>query len=251
MINGSSCTLLFYVDDIYASHKDQSVLYDLLKVINDKFKTDTQDLSITRGVNHDYIGVNIDFSGKDHVRITQYDFLEDILDKTSRYYGGMNGTSVTPAVSDIFTVDKTSTLLSKHQAEYFYRITARLLFASKRARPDLQVAMAYFCTRVKSPKVSDYVKLVRVIKYMHAIIHLPLFLGWDKTGTLTWAVDASFAVHGDFRSHTGALLTLGRDAAMAFSMKQKINSKSSTKAELIGVDDALNFLVWVKQWMEW
>ena len=38
---------------------------------------------------------------------------------------------------------------------------------------------------------------------------------------------------------------------MAFSMKQKINSKSLTEAELIGVDDALNFLVWVKQWMEW
>ena len=38
---------------------------------------------------------------------------------------------------------------------------------------------------------------------------------------------------------------------MAFSMKQKINSKSSTEAELIGVDDAFNFLVWVKQWMEW
>ena len=38
---------------------------------------------------------------------------------------------------------------------------------------------------------------------------------------------------------------------MAFSMKQKINSNSSTEAELIGVDNALNFLVWVKQWMEW
>ena len=151
MINGSSCTLLFYVDDIYASHKDQSVLDDLLKVINDKFKTDTQDLSITRGVNHDYIGMNIDFSGKDHVRITQYDFLDDILDQTSRYYEGMkNGTSVTPAVLDVFIVDETSTLLPKHQAEYFHRITARLLFASKRARLDLQVVVAYLCTRVKS-----------------------------------------------------------------------------------------------------
>ena len=85
MINGSSCTLLFYVDDIYASHKDQSVLNDLLKVINNKFKTDTQDLSITRGVNHDYIGMNIDFSGKDHVRITQYTNPSDI--RAARFLG--------------------------------------------------------------------------------------------------------------------------------------------------------------------
>ena len=185
--------------------------------------------------------MNIDFSGNDHVRITQYDFLEDILNKTNEHFGGMNGTSVTPAVSDVFTVDEASRPLSKEQAEYFHCITARLLFASKRARPDLLVAVAYLCTRVKSPTMSDYLKLLRVIRYIRATIHLPLLLGWDETGTLTWAVDASFAVHGDFRSHTGALLTLGKGAAMASSMKQKINSKSSTEAELIGVDDALNF----------
>lgn len=40
--------------------------------------------------------------------------------------------------------------------------------------------------------------------------------------TLTWAVGASFAVHTNFRSHMGALLTKGRGAIMeAFSMKEK------------------------------
>ena len=108
---------MFYVDDIYALHKEQGVLDDLLKVINDKFKTDTHNLSITRDDNHDYIGMDIDFSGKDHVRITQYDFLEDILNETNKHFGGMNGTSVTPAVSDLFIVDETSPPLSKEQAE--------------------------------------------------------------------------------------------------------------------------------------
>lgn len=244
MINGSSCTLLSYVDDIYATYKDQNVLDDVLKVINNKFKTDTQNLSITKGVNHAYIGMNIDFSGKGHVRITQYDFLQDILEETSRNYESMNVNNITPAMSDVFTVDESSPLLPTDQAEYFHCITAQLLFASMKARPNLQVATAYLCTQVKSPTVSDYSKLARVIKYICAIIHLPLLLGWDETGTLTWAVDAFFAVHGDFRSQTGALLNLVRSADMAFLMKQKINFKSSTKAELIGVDDALNFLVW-------
>tara|TARA_B110001450_G_C17488720_1_gene427369 strand:+ start:159 stop:371 length:213 start_codon:yes stop_codon:yes gene_type:complete len=68
--------------------------------------------------------------------------------------------------------------------------------------------------------------------------------------TLTWAVGASFAVHTNFRSHMGALLTKGRGAIMeAFSMKEKINTKSSIEAELVGVDDSLNTLVWVKQWI--
>ena len=34
-------------------------------------------------------------------------------------------------------------------------------------------------------------------------------------------------------------------------MKQKINTKSSTEAELVGVDDAANYLVWLKLFFEW
>jgi hypothetical protein len=64
-------------------------------------------------------------------------------------------------------------------------------------------------------------------------------LGWDGTGQLRWSVDASFAVHKDMRSHTGAVLSLGQGALMSMSLKQKINTKSST-------DDAMNFVEWIQ-----
>ena len=35
------------------------------------------------------------------------------------------------------------------------------------------------------------------------------------------------------------------------SMKQKINTKSSTEAELEGIDDAMNFVVWSKLFFDW
>ena len=76
-------------------------------------------------------------------------------------------------------------------------------------------------------------------------------MGWDESGTITWSVDASFAVHGDYRSHTGATASLGKGSILAISMKQKINTKSSTEAELVGVDDAANYLVWLKLFFEW
>ena len=81
-----------------------------MEVINKDFKTVTQNLSIMRDLNHDYIRMNIDFSGVDHVRITQYqhNFLEDILDETNNHYEGMRETSVTPAVSDVFTINALS-----------------------------------------------------------------------------------------------------------------------------------------------
>jgi hypothetical protein len=130
--------------------------------------------------------------------------------------------------------------------DFFHQTTARLLFAAKRARPDLQVAVVYLCTRVKSLNQSDYRKLTRVIKYLRLTISIPLALGWDGTRQLRWSVGASFAVHKDMRSHTGDVLTLGQGALMSMSLKQKINTKSSTEAELLGVDDAMNFVEWIQ-----
>ena len=37
---------------------------------------------------------------------------------------------------------------------------------------------------------------------------------------------------------------------MTMSRKQKINTKSSTEAELVGADDALNALLWTRLFME-
>jgi hypothetical protein len=81
-------------------------------------------------------------------------------------------------------------------------------------------------------------------------ISIPLVLGWDGSGQIRWSVDASFAVHKDMRSHTGAVLSLGQGALMSMSLKQKINTKSSTEAELVGVDDAKNFVEWIQLFVE-
>ena len=172
-----------------------------------------------------------------------YDFLEDILEDAPDDMDGTNAR--TPVKSNLFTVDHNSPLLNAKEVDAFHRKTACLLFAAKRARPDIQVAVAYLCTRVKAPDQSDYAKLTRVIRYIRRTIHMPLVVGWDKSGTLLWSVDASFAIHEDMRSHTGALLKLGKGAVLSLSCKQKLNSKSSTEVEIIGVDDAMNFIMWM------
>jgi hypothetical protein len=75
-------------------------------------------------------------------------------------------------------------------------------------------------------------------------------LGWDGTERLMWSVDASFAIHKDMRNHTGAVLSLRQGALMSMSLKQKINTKSSTEAELVAVDDAMNFVKWIQLFVE-
>ena len=53
---------------------------------------------------------------------------------------------------------------------------------------------------------------------------------------IKWWIDASSAVHGDMRSHTGGTMTLGKRSVCSSPIRQKLTTKSSTKAELVGVD---------------
>ena len=62
---------------------------------------------------------------------------------------------------------------------------------------------------------------------------------------------AFFAVHNDMKSHTGATLSFGTGVVNSVSTtKQKVNSRSSTEAELIGVDDVLSKILWTKLFIE-
>jgi hypothetical protein len=57
-------------------------------------------------------------------------------------------------------------------------------------------------------------------------------------------------VHPDFKSHTGAVMTLGKGAMQSITRKQKMNLQSSTEGELVAVDDAATMILWTKLFLE-
>ena len=63
-------------------------------------------------------------------------------------------------------------------------------------------------------------------------------------------MDASYAVHPDMRSHTGGVISFGTGGVLCKSTKQKINTKSSTEAELVGASDYLPNTLWTKMFLE-
>ena len=63
-------------------------------------------------------------------------------------------------------------------------------------------------------------------------------------------MDAAFAVHPDFKSHTGGVMTFGRGAVQNVSRKQKLNTKSSTDVELVAADDLSVMILWTKLFLE-
>ena len=79
---------------------------------------------------------------------------------------------------------------------------------------------------------------------------LVLTLEATSLSTIKWWVDASFAVHKDCRSHTGATMTLGKGCPINISTKQKLNTTSSTVAELVGVSDAMSIILWTRLFLK-
>jgi hypothetical protein len=89
-----------------------------------------------------------------------------------------------------------------------------------------------------------------VLEYVKSTIDLTYTIGADDIGRMRTWVDASFAVHGDMKSHTGGVVSFGRGGLMCKSRKQTLNVKSSTEAEQVGASDYLPNPIWAKAFLE-
>ena len=61
-----------------------------------------------------------------------------------------------------------------------------------------------------------------------------------------WLMDLAFGAHPDFESHIGGTMKFkeGHRSVTNVSAKQKLNTESSTVAELVGVDQVLPLALW-------
>ena len=70
-----------HVDDLIDSHKDQCVLDNYIKELNEVFEKEKK-LEETKGDIHEYLGLTIDFSMPENVVFIVFDYLEDIIVET-------------------------------------------------------------------------------------------------------------------------------------------------------------------------
>lgn len=179
--------------------------------------------------------------------------MDDCVDRTlSDVRGNMEGTATSPAVDRLCNANSTNPEpLLEEDAKCFHTMTAKSLFLSKRARPDVQQGVAFLTTRAKGPDKDDCEKLSRVIECLRADPRLALTLEADDVQTVKWWFDASFAVHPDMKSHTGATMSIGEKGSQCTTFtRQKLNAKSSTEAELVGVSDMMPMVLWTRHFLE-
>ena len=118
----------------------------------------------------------------------------------------------------------------------------------------MALAISVIGGSVWDPTRDDWKKLKRLCDYRKGSFKLNLVLKIDAGGVpiLKWYVDASFTVHEDIRSHTGGVFcpSLQGGALISGSIRQKLNTRSSTEAELVGADDFMSKIFWTLSFLK-
>jgi hypothetical protein len=237
------------VDDLKSSHIDPKVNNQFDKWLQENYG-EHGEVAIHQGKIHDYLGMEIDFSEKGKVKIGMTEYVESMLEVFPEKMKSTD-TAVTLASNGLFNEGQ-GKKLNEERADAYHTMVAKALLLCKRARPDIQPTIAVLCTRVKGPNEAGWEKLVRLMKYLNGTRELKLTLSADNLHCIKWYVDTSFAVHPDYKSHTGATMSYGDDngVVQSISRKQKLNTRSSTESELVGVNNVSVMILWTKLFLE-
>ena len=248
-VKGTYLTVVWHVDDLKISHKRKQVVEDFVKWLDKTYSDKNGKVTVTRGTKHVYLGMILDYSTPGVLKVDMRDYVSNMLQefRKDQKIGTLNRVAWT---GKLFTVDDSNKSLPQDKAELFHTFTAKSLFLCKRARPDIQPAIAFLCTHVQKPTKQDWHKLHRMMKFLKATADDVLTLSADRPGVLNWYWDASFAVYQDYKSHTRGTLTMGRGSIFSASKKQKLNTRSLTEAELVAVDDGMSSILWTKLFLE-
>jgi len=254
LIGGRQMTICFHVDDCKLSHvnpaENDRMIDHLGKEYESIFEDGSGKMAVSRGKVHTYLGMKLDYTVRGQVKITMFDYIEEILTAFNKTEPKGTGTKSSAAPVNLFTVDEDREKLTPGKVVQFHNLVAKTLYATKRARPDTCTAIAFLTTRVRAPDLDDWAKLTHLMRYIRGTRAMPLTLSANGSRIFKWWVDASFAVHPNMRRHSGGGLSLGRGFPIVGLTKQKLNTRSSAECEIIGADDFMPAICWTRYFME-
>lgn len=234
--------VVWHLDDLKSSAKDPKVKNEFVKWSNKEHGKE-KEAKVARGKKRVCLGLVLDHTSPGEVKI---DMKECV---TSKFPQESPGKTTNPNNDKLFKV-KESKQLDQLKKEAFHTFVVKALFLTKRARPDMSPTMAFRRTRVDRSACQDWTKSVRLMDFSKKTKDNCLTSRADNSHHVMWSIDAAFVAHQDVKSHSGAVMTVGRGAAQSMSKKQKLNTRSSAESELAAVDDGMSHVLRTKNFLE-
>ena len=130
----------------------------------------------------------------------------------------------------------------------YLSLVMSLMYLGRLTRIDILMPTTYLASKCADPTLQDYQKLLRIISYLGGTTTTSMiFKRVDKMTPIIFA-DASHQYHlKDSKGHGGIIITLGSAPIMTKSYKLKLVTRSSTESELVVLEEATTFAIWLKK----
>ena len=244
--NGKQSTICVHVDDLFITASTEATIDFIIGQLDKLYSDHQASITIQRGRKIEYVGMVFVFNEDKTVSVNMDGYVDDLLEGL----GDFLGVADTPATKNLFRVRKESRKLDSDEKEFFHSTIAKILYLGKRVRPDLLVTISFLVRRVQLPDADDYEKMVRLIQYIRGTKGYGIRLSAEANLSVTAFIDAAYGVHWDLKSHTGAVITLGRGPVYAKSGIQRLNTTSSAESELVALSDSTGQIIWTRQFLE-
>jgi hypothetical protein len=196
-----------------------------------------------------YLGIDIEHRLPHFIKLSMPAYVDQVLQLANI---PADAAATTPAAHDLFTI-RDSPHLNPQDAKLFHSSVARLLYLSKRIRPDILTTISFLTTRVQAPTVDDLHKLNRCLYYLNSHKKYSLIFEaeslYPSNISTTLYTDASYGIHSSGNSHSGAIILMCNCPIYFSSKKQSIIAKSSCEAELIALSTNIAQLQWLRNFL--
>ena len=237
IVDGKQITVCFHVDDLLVTCECEAVSDQLVEHLESSFTN----LTVNRGKQHSYLAMNI-VEEEEHISVDMTAYIEKCTEGKV-----FDRPATSPAREDLFDEPEESAPLGEEDRVSFHSNVAQLLYLCKRTRTESLCAVSHLSSRVSKSTEDDDKKLCRVLNYLYHTKDRKMRLKKGSSVDMEAFIDASFGSHADGRSRSGIALTMCGGIVGAWSAKQKLNTKSSTEAEIVGLSDGLSHVIWMRE----
>ncbi len=238
-VDRTQMTVAIYVDDLLITHKSHARVKSELNNIGVHFAG----FKVQDGSEIGHLGMRITAAATGDIEV---DMTKYTLDAVAAW--NPKRAYATPGDRDLFS-DGGEDLLDQTSSMAFHSAAARLLFLAKRTRPDILVEVSAMCSRVSVCTRVDWAKMDRIFGYLKGTPRIGIrFVSGGNVCPVVYS-DASHGCHLDGTSRTGIIVMLAGGPVAVASSKQKLVTKSSAEAELVGICDGATTAIQVRSFL--